>query len=114
MKQKIEIEYTEEEFKATIGFFQSITTGIIQMFGTIAKMEQDNRDRNRKDHLDKKIESVSEKIDETDEKLYDIKTVLSDVSSNIRKVSKRVDLVEHQIEILENQDDNDITPSPFA
>jgi chromosome segregation ATPase len=114
MKQSINIEYTEEEFKTVYGFLEHfITSGagiiskIIEVEGAakIARIQSDKLSKVKdkikitEKNLSEQISEIKERLDEVDEEITELE---------INKLKRKVDKLEKIIKNSESTDDDEL------
>jgi len=117
MKQNINIEYTEEEFKSVWGFFTHFIDSGTSLIREGMKLDFERRvNDDKKDKVEKlkgKFQDHKNDIFEQIQELKEDLEELQDTKKSIRDIQKTLAMISMQLEQLEDNQSDDVTPSSF-
>ena len=112
MKQNINIEYTEEEFKSVWGFFSHFVDTGASIIHKAMELESQRRVQEKKDEkIDKLKAKLQDQKNDFNEKISDQNEDISDTKRTLRRMEKNIEALTLQIEQLEENQFADVSDS---
>tara|TARA_B100001115_G_C15775370_1_gene380900 strand:- start:521 stop:877 length:357 start_codon:yes stop_codon:yes gene_type:complete len=112
MKQNINIEYTEEEFKSVWGFFSHFVDAGASIIHKAMELESQRKVQEKKNEkIDKLKAKLQDQKNEINEKISDQNEDISDTKRILRRMEKNIEALTLQIEQLEENQFSDMNDS---
>lgn len=115
MKQNINIEYTEEEFKSIFGFFTHFVDTGASLFQTAMRIDSERRESRNKEN---KIEDIKSKVEEQNDNVEDLRDDMKDLKTtlkDLRTIKRDLANLNQRLDTLELDDEHldDATPGDY-